>query len=188
MEIIIFAVIALGIGYLIIRNFNKIDTRLFGATATNYNPFGLTFVFLSAFLGAIIGISLFREVDENEIMQMAISCFAIITALSFYYSMARMESWKARFGKFLFLDIACAIGVLTGALGSIAIIIAITIYLLIIIFSMMLGGNISLKKNEVKLEDGTVLKVKKGLFGDQSGTDSEGGNWEHSGDRWAKNN
>lgn len=96
-----------------------------------------------------------------------------------------MNSNKARLGKFVFLTIACLSGVLIGMLGSIVIFAVAIFYLIYHTFCMMLGGQ-PLNKGEIRLDDGTVVKNRKGLFGEDNYTDHDGNVWNRSGDTFTK--
>ncbi len=169
------------LGYQFLKHYNGIDSYFFGpknrpGETRDYEPFGRTQVLLclipGAMLTAIPTLKMVFNIDWNEDSAMVGISLSLIVVFSFnlYEAIARMDTFGRRVGKFFFLTVACGVGVGIGALGSVIVFALVVLYLIFLAFSVALSGG-SLKKGDIMLDDGTVVRNKKGLFGEDNYTD-----------------
>lgn len=177
------------------RRFLNLDKKLFGKNDSEYQPFGYIPMMLSVILGALFGVkyivnhALDMEIPFDwEIECLEVRALLMVLLYNLYISISRMSTWKTRLAKFVFLSVACSLGASTGILGSVVVFVAITLYIIFFAVKVALSGGSALKPGEIELSDGTVVKNKKGLFGEdnyeavRNGT----GTYDRSGDTFTK--
>lgn len=186
--VIILAICALAGGYFFLRYFNRIDRSLFDSTDTDYEPFGMIVVAVSGFAGALAaGGTFIEEIGHfgwriQSVYLMAIHIGAICLAYSVYEAVTRMHSAGAVFGKTVFLWIACCIGGVIGALGSVVMICVLIIVAVLYILSAVLSDSGG-KGKRWRADDGTVIEESKGLFGESYYNGNDGKSYDKTGDR-----
>lgn len=202
-------IVALVLSFLFLKNYNRIDTYLFGksvrsvlrdprftsgtnmAPDSEYEPFGRWQILVSALVGAIcvmvpiLDQVFYLELDVKSILLSAVLLLALIISFNFYEAIVRMPTANLRAGKFIFMTVSCCIGLGFGILGSLFVFAAVVLYIVIMAMRYALSGP-SLKSGEVRLDNGTVLRNKKGLFGEDNYTDSDRNSWDRSGDTFTK--
>lgn len=174
-------ILILILGYQFLKHYNGIDSYFFGpknrpGETRDYEPFGRLQVLLCLIPGAMLtAIPILKKIFSlhgNEDSVMVGISLSLIVVLSFnlYEAIARMDTLGRRVGKFFFLTVACGVGVGIGALGSVIVFAFVVLYLIFLAFSVALSGGSS-KKGGFMLDDGTVVRNKKGLFGEDNYTD-----------------
>lgn len=212
------AVGALLLGILFIKRYDRIDRHFFGrirrtvpdmntgrltlrtvaSDDPDYKPFGRFQVLASAVCGAAICIimvmtSNFFGLGANYSAGKSLSLAAalvwvVILSYNLYEAIARMETFGTRIGKFVFLTAACVIGFGAGVVGSLLIFAAIVFYIIFLAMKFAVSGR-SLKPGEIELDDGTVVRNRKGLFGEDNWEEKDGKNvFDRTGDTFVKRN
>lgn len=198
------AVGALLLGYLFIKRYDRIDRHFFGEicgtgadSSSDYKPFGRIQVLASAVCGAAICVIMIVASPTFRLglgaagrsLSLAVAfVWVVILSYNLYDAIVRMDSFGARFGKFVFLTVACAVGFGFGVISSLLVFAAIVFYIIFFAVKVALSGGSALKPGEIELSDGTVVKNKKGLFGEdnyeavRNGT----GTYDRSGDTFTK--
>lgn len=209
--ILVIGIIALVLGFLFIKSYNRIDCHFFGRIKqwfpslkneqdefkknvvldSTYEPFGRWQVIASALIGAMcVVVPILKQVfyvdlNSRSILLSVILLLVVIISYNLYESITRMPTAGTRIGKFLFMLMSCAIGLGFGILGSLIVFAAIVLYVIIFALRVAVSGP-ELKKGEVMLDNGTILQNKKGLFGEDNHVDSDGNVWVRNGDTFTK--
>lgn len=204
-------IVALILGYLFIKKYNEIDRYFFCRKKqwvptlknqqvglrkkiiidSDYEPFGRWQVIACALIGAlcvvvpILDHVFYIDLNSQPILLSGVLLLVVIVAFNLYEAIVRMPTVSKRIGKFVFLFVACAIGFGFGILGSLIVFMVIILYVVIFALRIALSGP-DLKKGEVMLNDGTILKNKKGLLGEDNYTGSDGMTWDREGDTFSK--
>lgn len=182
--VILLAICALVGGYFFLRYFNRIDTFLFGSTTEDYEPFGVITVIICAFAGALGGGKEFLNKMFHWDWNITIvnSVIAVCLAYCVYSAIVRMHSVGVVIGKILFLWVACAIGVVVGALGAVVVICVLAVMAVLYVAGALLGGSGSKGGKRWKLEDGTEVNESSGLMGEKYYRGNNDRNYGKSGD------
>lgn len=204
-------IVALVLGYLFIKNYNRLDCYFFGRIKrwtpslkneqgafrknivlnSAYEPFGRWQVIVSALIGAVCVVVpilchvFYVDLNSRLILLSTVLLLVVIISFNLYEAIVRMPTAGKRVGKFVFLFVSCAIGLGFGILGSLVVFAAIVLY--VVFFALRAAVSApDLKKGEIMLNDGTILKNKKGLFGEDNHVDSDGNVWDRTGDTFTK--
>lgn len=189
---VIAAIAALVGGYQFVKHYEEMDCYFFNKTEAHYESFGIMQVFACGVFGALaVFLPLLQWMfTTNWNMESINSALILYVIMAFSYNLyeaiVKMSSAGAMIGKFVFLTLACVVGGLVGALGSVVIIGLITLYLLALLFSAVLKGDSQSSKKRTVLDDGTELKNEKGICGEDNYSDSSGNTWDRSGDTFTR--
>lgn len=160
---IIIALIAFIGGVLLVKNYNKIDTSLFGRNVPDYEPTGRGVIWFAAFAGAIFGVVyLYNQfVDGNPRLNnvyyfTGASILTMVVIAALFTEMIGNGSHSRIIAKCFFLGLCSIIAFVVGLAGSFIVFCVIVLYLLLKITS----ATISSSGNE------RVVKTKSGLLGD----------------------
>lgn len=146
MATIIFIIIGLIAGYFFITKFKKIDNALF-SSIENYQPFGIQIVYISVFMGALFGcLFMYGQIvdsamDLKPIMALMAIFFSMMVSTSVFQAFIYLDSAGSIIGKSIFMIVSCALALVIGAVGSIAIICIAIIYVVLLLLSKAAFGD-----------------------------------------------
>lgn len=165
---------------------------------SDYEPFGRMQVLASAVCGValcvvLVGTSHFFGLGISDIGRRSLSLavalvWAVILSYNLYEAIARMNSFGARSGKFVFLTVACAVGFGCGVLGSLLVVFAMLLYIIFLAVKIALrSSGLILNPGEILLDDGTVVRKRKGVLGkDKYEAIDSSDTYDRSGDTFTK--
>lgn len=175
------------------KRFINLDRKLFGKNNSMYQPFGYIPVVLCVVCGALLGTryivnhALDMEIPFDwEIGRLGGRVLLMILLYNLYTSISRMNTWKTRLVKFIFLSIVCSFGVSVGVVASVIVFVVITLYIIFLAVKIAVSGP-ALKSGDIELENGTIVRNRKGLFGEDNYEAVNGsGTYDRSGDIFTK--
>ncbi len=181
--VIVLIIIALIAGYFFVKKYNKIDSMLF-SSVKDYQPFGITIVYVAAFAGAVFGcLYCYKELIDESInlenyFQLAYMIFTLVISASIYQTFLMLNGTGAIIAKSLWMLVSCVLAAVIGFAGSVVVIAIVMILLILVIFGKMALGSGNTYK--IKDEDGNTHTMTDGglLFGQR---DESGHEWEHTG-------
>ncbi len=162
MEFLLFIIFGLVAGYFFLTKFNKIDNALF-SSIENYQPFGISIVYISACAGAIFGcMFLYDQLSNNSTTLLSHTYSLIFIYLvmmictSIFQAFLYMENVGAIIGKTMFMSISC---ILAMGIGFMASIVIITLVILLFIATLMgkAAFNIGESNASENKEDETII-------------------------------
>lgn len=198
MEIIILVIAGLVAGYFFLKKFDNIDKTIMGDNNENYESYGLSVVYLSVAVGAILGTLYFYHEIINKhghlnvylrwgiIIMLSLACIAMLQAIVFENKISRI------LGKSLFMIFSCGIAFAVGAVGSVVVICILVLMLILYVIGGALsssGSSHSSSSSNSQEEDhdatitdehGYERKLKDNGFG--SYRDDKGDYWSKNGD------
>ena len=166
MEIIIIALLALIGGFLLIKNYNKIDTKLFGNNNPDYKPSGLGIIQFAMITGAVFGaIYIYNQfTDGSEKLNSvyyytATSLLVIVITIAVFNVLTGDGSIGTIVSKSLFIAICSIIAFGVGLATTFIVFVGLLIYIIS-------TGVKSAYEEERK----SIIKTKSGLMGEGSMT------------------
>ena len=167
MEIIIIALLALIGGFLLIKNYNKIDTKLFGNNNPDYKPSGLGIIQFAMITGAVFGaIYIYNQfTDGSEKLNSvyyytATSLLVIVITIAVFNVLTGDGSIGTIVSKSLFIAI-CSIIAFGVRLATTFI-----VFVGLLIYIISTGVKSAYEEEERK----SIIKTKSGLMGEGSMT------------------
>ena len=167
MEIIIIALLALIGGFLLIKNYNKIDTKLFGNNNPDYKPSGLGIIQFAMITGAVFGaIYIYNQfTDGSEKLNSvyyytATSLLVIVITIAVFNVLTGYGSIGTIVSKSLFIAICSIIAFGVGLATTFIVFVGLLIYII------STGVKSAYEEEERK----SIIKTKSGLMGEGSMT------------------
>mgnify|MGYP001508613260 CR=1 FL=1 len=167
MEIIIIALLALIGGFLLIKNYNKIDTKLFGNNNPDYKPSGLGIIQFAMITGAVFGaIYIYNQfTDGSEKLNSvyyytATSLLVIVITIAVFNVLTGDGSIGTIVSKSLFIAICSIIAFGVGLATTFIVFVGLLIYII------STGVKSAYEEEERK----SIIKTKSGLMGEGSMT------------------
>lgn len=198
MEVLLLVIIGLVAGYFFLKKFEYIDNSVMSSDDKNYESYGLSIVYLSAAVGAILGTSYFYHEIINKsghlniylewsvIIMLLLACSAMLQAIVFENKISRI------LGKSVFMIFSCAIAFAVGAVGSVVVICILVLMLILYVIGGALSSSGSSHSSSssnsqeddhdatITDEHGYERKLKDNGFG--SYRDDKGDYWSKNGD------
>lgn len=146
MGTIILIIIGLIAGYFFITKFEKVDRALF-SSIEGYVPFGIFVVYISAFIGAVLGcVFLYAEMidkqfDFNGAFFSIVIFGGMMICASIFQAFIYLDSVGSIIGKSIFMIVSCALALAIGAAGSIVIICLAIIYIVLLVIGKATLGD-----------------------------------------------
>lgn len=163
MEIIIIALLALIGGFLLIKNYNKIDTKLFGNNNPDYKPSGLGIIQFAMITGAVFGaIYIYNQfTDGSEKLNSvyyytATSLLVIVITIAVFNVLTGDGSIGTIVSKSLFIAICSIIAFGVGLATTFIVFVGLLIYII------STGVKSAYEEEERK----SIIKTKSGLMGE----------------------
>lgn len=198
MEVFILVIAGLIAGYFFLKKFDNIDRTIMGGNSGNYESYGVSVVYLSAALGAILGTLYFYHEVINKsgstniyvgwgiLLILLLACSAILQAVIYENNFSRI------LGKSIFMFFSCAIAFAVGAVGSVVVICILVLMLILYVIGGALSSSGSSHSSSssnsqeddhdatITDEHGYERKLKDNGFG--SYRDDKGDYWSKNGD------
>lgn len=197
MEFVVLIIIGLIAGYFFLKKFDYIDQTIMGGDNNDYESYGISVVYLSAFVGAIFGtLYFYYEVINKDsyinfkywgsVLMLLLTCSAILQAVIYENKFSRI------LGKSIFMIISCGIALAVGAVGSVVVICILAFMLILYVIGGALSSSGSSHSSSssnsqeddhdatITDEHGYERKLKDNGFG--SYRDDKGDYWSKNGD------
>lgn len=181
------------LGYYFLKNFDSIDYFFFKESEPDYDSFGILVVYISAFVGALVGSVFFytQAFDShavgllNWVIFFSTLILGLAYCISVYQSFIYMSKTGYIIGKMLFMFVSCLLGGVIGFAGSIVIIaICILFLFLSILGKATLGDSASSKKGHIVDSYGNKSEIEEestGICGEKYYRDEHGNQYTSSG-------
>lgn len=167
MEIIFIAILAVIGGFLLIKNYSKIEAALFGNNNADYKPCGLGIIRFSMITGALFGaIYIYNQfTDGNEKLNSvyyytAISLLIIVITIALFHVFMGNDSIGITIGKSFFITICSIIAFGIGIATTFIVFVGFIIYII----------SVGLKSAYEEEKRKRTIKTKAGLMGEGSMT------------------
>lgn len=182
MEITIIAIIALVGAWLLIKNYDKIDTALFGQNNPDYEPSGRPVVGISLLLGAVFGgLFLYTQLSDSASQQQTavytytgVSLLVIWVAIAMFTTLCSALPIGLAIGKCVFMTFCTAVAFGLGFAGALIVFAVFVIWLILQVFSAAITD----RKVNVKSEGmfglfatkSTLTHIQGDEYKDRNGT------------------
>lgn len=197
-QIILAIVVVIAILFFI-KKYAAIDAKLFNRGAEEFQPMGKVSVYISVCLGALIGfiVTIYSMFGDGNPFALGFTSWGIVCniipfllfatiAVCFYMAFAHETTWGRRVARALFMTVACTLGFVGGIIGSILVLVALFVWVLLkVIFAMLTDSASSNSSKPATTEEqydatttdeyGFERKLKSTGFG---------GYIDDKGDRW----
>ena len=139
MEIAIIAIIALVGAWLLVKNYDKIDTALFGQNNPDYEPSGRPVVGISLLLGAVFGgLFLYTQLSDSASQQQTavytytgVSLLGICVIISWFTTICNALPVGLAIGKCVFMTFCTAVAFGLGFAGALIVFAVLVICLIL---------------------------------------------------------
>ena len=186
MEIAIIAIIALVGAWLLVKNYDKIDTALFGQNNPDYEPSGRPVVGISLLLGAVFGgLFLYTQLSDSASQQQTavytytgVSLLVICVIVSWFTTICSALSVGLAIGKCVFMTICTAVAFGLGFAG------ALIVFAVFVIWFILKVGAAAVNQEKVQVTGGDLLFSNKSTLThlwDDVYQDPNGGRWRRNG-------
>lgn len=151
---IILSIVAVIAILFFIKKYAAIDAKLFDNGVDEFKPLGKITVYVSVCLGALIGfiVAIYSMFGDGNPFKLGFSSWGIVCnivpyllfaciAVGFYLAFANETTRGRRIARALFMMFACIIGFAGGVAGSILVLVALFLWMILkVVFAMLTDG------------------------------------------------
>lgn len=186
MEIAIFAIIALVGAWLLVKNYDKIDTALFSQNNPDYVPSGRPVILGAMLFGALFGaLFLYTQLSDSASQQQTavytytgVSLLVIWVALAMFTTLCSALPAGLAIGKCVFMTFCTAVAFGLGFAG------ALIVFAVLVIWFILKVCAAAVNQEKVQVTDGDLIFSNKSTLThlwDDVYQDPNGGRWRRNG-------